>query len=202
MHQSEATRVFRFEIDGRAKGDAIPVVVSTDAVVEVSDGPEILVHTPDAVDLRRAPLPIIATHQSGQINVGIVDDLRISEGKLRGMARFGSREEAVGYKADVLNGIIRALSVGYQRIKASVRKPDGVLVTTRWMPTHAAMVAEPADVGAGFFRWREPSARVSRGKTVLVVRDVVIPQGTLLTIDQPTAAALMELSFAADAGAD
>ena len=144
-------RTFTFDVAGRAVGDAIPVVVSSDAVVEVSDGPEILVHSPDAVDLQRAPLPIIATHRGGQVNVGLVDDLVISGGKLRGMARFGSRPEAAGYAADVHNGIIRSVSAGYARLKAKVRS-DGVMVTTRWMPTHAALVAEPADINAGFFR--------------------------------------------------
>lgn len=144
-------RVMAFELEGRASDDAIPVVVSSDAIVEVSDGPEILVHSPDAVDLQRAPLPIIATHRSGQVNVGIVDDLKIVNGQLRGMARFGSRQEAAEYKADVLNRIIRSVSVGYARVKAKFRA-DGVLVTSRWMPTHTALVAEPADINAGFFR--------------------------------------------------
>ena len=146
------TRVLTFDLASRAEGaDGIPVVISTDSVVEVSDGPEILVHSPTAVDLRRAPLPIIAAHRSNQVNVGIVDELRIANGQLRGVAKFGQRDEAVGYKHDVMAGIIRSVSVGYARLHGLVRK-DGVLVTDRWMPTHAAMVAEPADINAGFFR--------------------------------------------------
>jgi HK97 family phage major capsid protein len=153
--QPTCVRSCEFDLVARAAedSDAIPVVVSTDAVVDVADGPEVLVHTPDAVDLRRAPLPIIATHAGGQVNVGIVDNLAIVGGQLRGMARFGSRPEAAGYRADVLDRIIRSVSAGYARIKAHVRS-DGVLITTRWMPTHAALVAEPADIGAGFYRER------------------------------------------------
>lgn len=149
--QASQTRTVLFEIEGRASDDAIPVVVSTDAVVEVSDGPEILVHSSDAIDLQRAPLPIIATHKSGQVSVGVVDELQIAGGQMRGIARFGERPEAAGYRADVLNRTIRGVSVGYARLKGHIRN-DGVLVTTRWMPSHAAMVAEPADVRAGFFR--------------------------------------------------
>jgi HK97 family phage major capsid protein len=145
-------RVFEFDVENRAAGaDTIPVVISSDAVVEVSDGPEILVHTADAIDLQRAPLPIIATHRSGQVNVGVIEDITISNGRLRGNARFGTRAEAEGYKADVLNRIIRSVSVGYARVKAHIRN-DGVMVTSRWMPTHTALVAEPADINAGFFR--------------------------------------------------
>lgn len=145
-------RVATFDLSARAQDDErIPVVISSDAVVEVSDGPEILVHSPDAVDLARAPLPLIATHSGGQINVGIVEDIGIRNGQMLGYARFGKRPEASGYREDVLNRIIRSVSVGYARIKGGVRN-DGVLVTTRWMPVHVAMVAEPADVRAGFFR--------------------------------------------------
>lgn len=145
------SRAGEFARAADAGDERIPVVISTADVVDVADGPEILVHEPDAVDLRRAPLPIIATHKSNTLNVGIVEDLQISGGQMRGMARFGNRAEAAEYKADVLAGIIRSVSAGYRRIKGTIRK-DGVLVTTRWMPTHVAMIAEPADVGAGFFR--------------------------------------------------
>jgi HK97 family phage major capsid protein len=150
-------REFTFDLSAeRASDDAIPVVVSSDAVVDMADAPEILVHSADAIDLRRAPLPIIATHASGQVNVGVIRDLMVAGGKLRGMARFGSRPEAEGYKRDVIDGIVGSVSVGYQRIKSKFRS-DGVLVTSNWMPTHAALVAEPADINAGFFRARDPA---------------------------------------------
>jgi HK97 family phage major capsid protein len=150
--KSEITREVTFDLAARADGsDLIPVVISSDAVVMMQDGPEILLHTREAVDLRRAPLPIIATHGSGQVNVGLIDDLRIEGGKMRGMARFGKRPEARGYEEDVLSGVIRSVSAGYSRMHATIRR-DGVLVTDRWMPSHVAMVAEPADINAGFYR--------------------------------------------------
>jgi HK97 family phage major capsid protein len=145
-------RTFIFAVDERASDDAIPVVISTDAVVEVHDGPELLMHSAGAVDLSRAPLPLIDGHRSGdRVNVGVIDELAVGEGKLRGVAHFGSRAEALAYKKDVLAKIIRSVSVRYARVKARMRA-DGVLVTERWMPLHVAMVAEPADGNAGFFR--------------------------------------------------
>lgn len=186
-------REFVFDLAARASDDAIPVVVSTDAVVEVADGPEVLVHSADAVDLRRAPLPIIATHAGGQVNVGVVEDIQITGGQMRGMARFGVRQEAAEYKRDVLNRIIRSVSVGYARIKAKVRS-DGVLVTTRWMPTHAALVAEPADVGAGFYRAAAalPSFEIEAEESALQVSQPAAreaaPQGVATMADQQTAA--------------
>lgn len=148
---AEQFRVALFEPATAAEDGRIPVVISSDAVVEMTDGSEILVHSADAVDLTRAPLPLIVTHRGNQINVGLVEDIAIVDGKARGFARFGERDEAVQYAKDVVNGIIRAVSVGYRRIKAHMRS-DGVMVTTRWMPFHTALVAEPADVNAGFYR--------------------------------------------------
>jgi HK97 family phage major capsid protein len=190
-------RHFEFDVEGRAAGDeSIPVVISSDAVVDVVDGPEILVHAPDAIDLQRAPLPIIATHRSGQVNIGVIDNLTISGGKLRGDARFGSRDEAAGYKADVLNKIIRSVSVGYARVKAHIRA-DGVMVTTRWMPTHTALVAEPADINAGFFRSLESVPAFE------LVTDTTPPKGTSMkgkimadtaTLDAPAGATAVQMS--------
>jgi HK97 family phage major capsid protein len=164
-------RTLTFHVDATsAQDEAVPVVVSSDAVVEVSDGPEVLLHAADAIDLERAPLPIIATHRSGQINVGLVDGLHIEGGQLRGVARFGTRQEAAEYRADVLNRIIRSVSVGYKRLKSKFRS-DGVLLTYSWMPTHVALVAEPADVRAGFYRERAEG----RAPTAWLERDTAPP---------------------------
>ena len=146
-----------FEVANRSGDGRIPVVVSTDSVVLTDDGPEVLEHTAEAIDLSRAPLPIVVTHAANQINVGIVEDLQISGGKLRGLARFGTRPEAAGYREDVLNGTLPSVSVRYARVRAR-RRPDGVLHTSRWLPMHAAIVAEPADTGAGFYRDLSPDA--------------------------------------------
>lgn len=150
--ESKQTREMLIEFDAsRATADGIPVTVTSDAVVEVMDGPEVLVHSQDAIDLSRAPLPIIVTHKSNQLNVGNVDQITIGAGRMRGMAKFGERAEAQEYERDVRNGTIRSVSAGYRRVKGYERG-DGVLVTTRWMPTHVAMIGEPADANAGFFR--------------------------------------------------
>lgn len=200
-------RAFTFDLAARAAGDeAIPVVVSTDAVIEMMDGPEVLVHTPEAIDLQRAPLPIIATHRGGQVNVGIVDDLRVVGGKLRGMARFGTRTEAAEYRADVLGGIIRSVSVGYARLRDKFRA-DGVRLTTLWMPTHAALVAEPADVGAGFYRERQaaeaeasapgrPVIEINAAADPAQVRQVV--QAAIASVSQPAAPAAPKEKSAMD----
>jgi HK97 family phage major capsid protein len=104
------------------------------------------------------------------------------------MAKFGSREEAAGYRADVLNRIIRSVSVGYARIKAKVRN-DGVLVTSRWMPSHAALVAEPADVNAGFFRSLESVPAFELEADDTTVTQITSPPAQAITPERKAAMA-------------
>ena len=51
-------------------------------------GREILVHTSAAVDLSRAPLPLLTSHNRDETPVGIIENIRISSGKLRATLRF------------------------------------------------------------------------------------------------------------------
>jgi HK97 family phage major capsid protein len=180
---SQQLRALTFHPEAeRAANGTIPVIVSTDALVDVDDGPEILVHDAAAIDLQRAPLPIVATHALGQVNVGVVENLRVdrsgSMAVLRGDARFGKRQEAAGYEADVLGGVIRSVSVRYARVKARVRA-DGVLVTSRWTPSHVAMIAEPADAGAGFYR--------QAGATAAPAFEIEADESAPITVSQPAA---------------
>lgn len=172
------TRTIEFDVEDvaqRGEDDPIPVVISSDNVVDVMDGPEILVHEREAIDLSRAPLPIVAGHQDNVVNVGLVDNLRIERGLLRGDAKFGKRPEAAGYRADVVAKIVRSVSVKYARLKARLRS-DGVLVTTRWRPSHVALIAEPADIAAGFYRaaaTSEPWLEAGDEKEVQAAREQV-----------------------------
>jgi len=178
---TNAIRIMKFDSDTAADAERIPVVCSTDAAVDMGDVAEILVHDDRAVDLSRSPLPIIATHRGNQINVGVIEDIAIHAGQMRGFARFGKRQEAADYETDVRNGTIRSVSVGYVRVKSTFRA-DGVLVTSAWQPTHVAMVAEPADVGAGFYR-----AANFADSTITPVDQETQPSTSSIDLDTPSA---------------
>lgn len=113
-------------------------------------GDEVLTHTPDAVDLSRAPLPLITAHDHQTIPVGIVEGLRIVGNKLRGTLRFGTSERASELWADVKAGIVRNLSIGYQ-ILEHVQEGNTFRVT-RWQPYEISIVAIPADATVGIGR--------------------------------------------------
>lgn len=133
-----------------ADGDLIPCVLSTEQPVDRGGYDEVLSHQSGEVDLSRAPLPIVVQHDHTQLNVGVVEQVRIEGGKLKGLARFGSSTQAREILADVKAGIIRSLSVGYQLLKTV--SETGRTVRFAWMPYEVSVVSVPADPNAGFYR--------------------------------------------------
>lgn len=115
------------------------------------DGHETLRHTPEAIDLSRAPLPLLTSHDSRQTPVGIIENIRIVGGKLRGLLRFGGSQRALDAWEDVKAGVLRSISVGYQVLKTE-RSGDDSYTVTRWMPYEASLVSVPADPTVGIGR--------------------------------------------------
>jgi len=113
-------------------------------------GNEILVHTPSAVDLSRCPLPLLTSHDSSSTPVGIIENVHLSGGKLRGVLRFGGGSRALDAWEDVKAGVLRSISIGYQILEG---KQDGDdYRVTRWMPYEASLVSVPADPTVGIGR--------------------------------------------------
>ncbi|MER2512611.1 MAG: HK97 family phage prohead protease [Nitrosomonas ureae] len=113
-------------------------------------GREILVHTSAAVDLSRAPLPLLTSHNRDETPVGIIENIRISSGKLRATLRFGNSQRALEAWEDVKAGVLRSISIGYQILKGESRGED--YVVTSWMPFEASLVSVPADPTVGIGR--------------------------------------------------
>src|SRR5690606_24063116 len=111
---------------------------------------EVLVHTADAIDLTRVPLPLVEQHEHGRLNIGIVENLRIEAGTLRGDVVLGQSTRANELWPDIKAGIVRNLSVAYLVLDHRVK--GGTVLVTRWQPFEVSLVSIPADPGAGLFR--------------------------------------------------
>lgn len=146
-------RVIEFDL-GRAaaEGDEIPVTVSTDRPCDRDGYVEILRHDSAAIDLHRAPLPLITAHDMGQTPVGVVGNLRIEGGRLRGVAKFGRSVRARELLEDVRAGVLRSVSVGYRILETAWDATRTTLTATRWEPIEVSCVAAPLDPGAAFYR--------------------------------------------------
>ena len=141
-------------------------------------GNEILQHSPDAIDLSRCPLPLLTSHNDSETPVGIIENVRIVGGKLRGVLRFGGSTRARDVWEDVKAGVLRSISIGYQILDA---KADGETYrVTRWMPYEASLVSVPADPNVGI-------GRSFKGKNTMENIEV-IDQGEHLSRSQRRAA--------------
>lgn len=148
------TRTRELLIERAAESDAFPVTLSTETPVLRHFGYEVLSHAPEDVDLTRAPLPVIEGHDTSRLNIGIVEDLRLAGGKLRGLLRLGKSARAAEVAADIRAGIVRNVSIGYQVGTATrIGDKDGHPVFRfPFAPHELSLVAAPADPQSGIFR--------------------------------------------------
>ena len=147
---NQLTREMKFAGRANAKDRKVPVVITTTAPVDRGNYDEILSCDPAHVDLSRAPLPLIVSHDASTLPIGTVDNITFDGTKMRGIAHFGLSARAEEVLQDVIAGVIRSVSVGYS--VTDQLKTVGRAITFSWQPFEVSAVACPADVGAGFFR--------------------------------------------------
>lgn len=140
-----------FEIDVgsiRAESRTIQASLSSEMPVKRYDGEEVLSHKPGAVDLSRAPLPLLCSHNNSSLPVGVVEGLTVADGKLKGTIRLSANQDALW--TDITDGILRNLSIGYQITEKQKTKRG--YIATKWMPYECSLVAAPADNTVGIGR--------------------------------------------------
>ena len=129
----------------------VPVVLSTQNAVNRGDFLEVLMHEkPENVDLSRAPLPLIESHDRSQLNIGIVDNLRVEDLKLRGTLKLGRSKRATDIWEDIKAGIIRSVSIGYRWL--DWEEDGNVIFVHEFEIQELSLVSTPADIGAGINR--------------------------------------------------
>lgn len=140
-----------FEIDVgsiRAETRTVSASLSSEQPVKRYDGEEVLSHKPGAVDLSRAPLPLLCSHNNSSLPVGVVEGLTVADGKLKGTIRLSANQDSLW--RDICDGILRNLSIGY--LITEKQKTKRGYIATRWMPYECSLVAAPADNTIGINR--------------------------------------------------
>jgi len=155
----------------------VPASISSEEpVFRAGIGQEVLSHDPSAVDLARAPLPLIESHDQRGLPIGIVEGLRIVGGKLRGVLRFGNSARASEIWKDVKAGILRGISVGYA---ITDYKPTGDGIrATRWQPLEVSLVSVPADMTVGVGRSLQNQNLRSSEMNTKIKEPAVLPDKT------------------------
>ncbi len=122
------------------------------------DGDEILVHTPEAVDLsflKSGSAPLLDSHNRWDgldAQLGVITDAWLEERRLYVTVKFSNRENAQEIRRDVDEGIIRNVSVGYDVHKVERDVDAESYRVIKWTPKEASFVSIPADETVGIGR--------------------------------------------------
>lgn len=132
---------------------------SSEAPVARWFGDEVLSHAAGSVDLSRLNdgAPLLWNHNPDQV-LGVVERGWIDEDKKRGMVsvRFSRSPFAEEKLADIRDGILRNVSVGYS-ISEADQSREGSIVATSWQPHEVSVVSIAADASIGIGRKLEPN---------------------------------------------
>ena len=133
---------------------------SSEAPVARWFGDEVLSHDSESVDLTRLNdgAPLLWNHNPDQV-LGVVERGWIDGEKKRGMVavRFSRSAFAEEKLADIRDGILRNVSVGYS-INDADQTRDGSIVATSWQPHEVSVVSVPADASVGIGRQLETTS--------------------------------------------
>ena len=144
------------EIDQESR--TVELAFSSEEPVMRWFGKEILDHSPSSVRLGRLQGggPVLVDHDARD-HVGVVESVSVDNDRRgRAVVRFGNSARASEIFQDVVDGIRKAVSVGYRVYKAVLEEtgedePD-VYRVTDWEPLEVSIVAVPADASVGVGR--------------------------------------------------
>lgn len=116
---------------------------------------EILVHTPEAVDLSRLNnnAPLLFNHNFDN-HIGVVCNARIDADNVgRATVRFSKHGTlANDIRNKVIEGTMEKISVGYDIKEYHIDYTKGQLIVTKWIPHEISWVSVPADDSVGLNR--------------------------------------------------
>ncbi|EGD0509906.1 major capsid protein [Escherichia coli] len=116
---------------------------------------EILVHTPEAVDLSRLNnnAPLLFNHNFDN-HIGVVCNARIDADNVgRALVKFSKHGTlANDVRNKVIEGTMEKISVGYDIKEYHIDYAKGQLIVTKWAPFEISFVTVPADDTVGLNR--------------------------------------------------
>ena len=128
------------------------IPVSSEMPVARWWGTEILEHSMDAVDMSRLQdgAPLLLDHDPTR-QVGVVESASLQDQRLHATVRFSRSALGEEVMQDVIDGIRRNVSIGYQ-IQDIEDLGGETFAATRWSPMEISVVSVPADNTVGFGR--------------------------------------------------
>ena len=140
----EEEKKIELEIRG---ADSYEAIASSEFPVERDGIDEVLIHTEDAIDLSRFPVPLLVNHNMDN-QIGVVENPRIEDGKLKVSIRFTNDALGKQYEEDVIDKVRNNLSIGYKILKSKII--NGINEVSNFLIMEVSSVPVPADPTATF----------------------------------------------------
>lgn len=131
----------------------VPASLSSETPVDRWFGREVLVHESNTIDLSRAAdgLPLLWMHDKEK-PIGLVENIKLQDGKLRGILRFSNNPKANEIFNDVREGFLKNISIGYSVDKFEETSGIDTVRVTGWTLLETSVVTVPADSTVGINR--------------------------------------------------
>jgi HK97 family phage prohead protease len=133
----------------------------------------VLDHSEEAVDLsRKEILPILLQHNTEMLPLGIHENVRLEDRKLKSIGKFDSEDElAMKVFGKMSRGFMPTISVGitvFEKILVTDKNENGrkLYKATKWEITEASIVTVPAN----------PNAKVGLSNKVAAMPDASVPK--------------------------
>jgi hypothetical protein len=137
----------------------VEVSFSSEEPVERYFGTEILDHNPQSVDLSRlnSSAAVMEEHSGNQI--GVVEGAKIENGRGMAKLRFSKVGRGAEVFTDIVDGIRKNISFGYQILGLDREEKDldgqPTYRSRNWLPFEISVVGTPADATIGIGRSKE-----------------------------------------------
>ena len=132
----------------------IEAVLASEYPVDRYGESEVLVISPEAVNLERFPLPLLISHDTQKLPIGVATNPRFDDRKLVADLELADNDEAEDIYQRIKGGTLNSLSIGY-KIEAQQDTRSGKRVT-RFTPHEVSLVSVPAD----------PQAKITKVRTM------------------------------------
>lgn len=150
------------DAEGKESSDTFELSFSSEEPYERYFGVEILGHKKTEVKMewiKGGSAPLLLEHNRFQ-QIGVVDKATLADGRATAVVRFGKTALAQEILADVVAGIRKNVSVGYEvtdmiLIKQGKDGESSTYRVTDWKPLEISIVSLPADPTVGVGRGRE-----------------------------------------------
>lgn len=164
------------DLEVRSDPERIVATLSTEEPVDRHFGKEVLVHSESSIDMARAVegLPLLWAHHPEQI-VGRVENVRLSNKRLRGELRPGNTTFAKEVWEDIRAKVVTDLSIGYTVDDTSAKREGDVVRFFRWMPYEVSALAIGAD----------RNAKIGRGADLKLENHSMEDKSNVEVVEQP-----------------